>query len=152
MVKGGTELLGDPVAEALLGSKIPARLAYVWHDGTPRVVPIWSHWTGTELVMGTPPRAPKLHSLRTGDRVAVSIDGNDWPYRSLTIRGTATVEEREGVVPEYAQAAVRYLGPEQGEAWVAQLPSDVRMYRIAVRPDVVTLLDFETRFPSALSA
>ena len=53
---------------------------------------------------------------------------------------------------EYAAAAQRYFGPDQGAAWVAQLPADMRMWRIAVRPEVVRILDFETRFPSALSS
>ena len=35
MAKGGLELLADPVARQLLVSKIPARLAYTWTDGTP---------------------------------------------------------------------------------------------------------------------
>ena len=54
-------------------------------------------------------------------------------------------------MPEYAQAAVRYFGEEQGRAWVEQFPPGVRMWRIAVRPTWVEVLDFETRFPSALS-
>ena len=36
-------LLDDPVAQELLHSTNLARLAYTWHDGTPRVVPIWFH-------------------------------------------------------------------------------------------------------------
>ena len=69
MAKGGPELLQDPVAQELLASRIPARLAYVWTDGTPRVVSIWFHWDGTELVMGTLPGAPKLKALHTGDQI-----------------------------------------------------------------------------------
>jgi len=76
MAKGGSELLHDPIAQDLLASSIPARLAYVWADGTPRVVALWFHWNG----------------------------------------------------------------------------SDVPMARIAVQPEEVVLLDFETRFPSALRA
>ena len=151
MAKGGPELLQDPVAQELLASRIPARLAYVWTDGTPRVVSIWFHWDGTDLVMGTLPGAPKLKALRTGDRVAMTIDTNDPPHHVLSIRGTAEVTEAEGVVPEYAQAAVRYLGKEQGEAYVGSLPPTIRMGRIAVRPEQVVVLDFETRFPSAVS-
>ena len=41
--QGSLELLEDPVATALLDSAIPARLAYTWMDGSPRVVPIWFH-------------------------------------------------------------------------------------------------------------
>ncbi len=33
-------LNSDPVAQQLLQSTIPARLAYTWRDGTPRVVPM----------------------------------------------------------------------------------------------------------------
>jgi hypothetical protein len=41
--QGTLAWLDDPVAQTLLHSTIPARLAYVWPDGTPRVVPIWFH-------------------------------------------------------------------------------------------------------------
>jgi hypothetical protein len=148
MVKGGTELLQDPVAQELLASRIPARLAYNWTDGTPRVVSIWFHWDGSDIVMASLPGAPKLKALHTGDRVAVTIDTNDPPHHILSIRGTVEVTEIQGAVKEYAQAAVRYLGGERGEAYVGSLPSDSRMGRIAVRPDQVVVLYFESRFPS----
>jgi Pyridoxamine 5'-phosphate oxidase len=152
MVKGGIELLQDPVAQELLASRIPARLAYNWTDGTPRVVSLWFHWDGSDLVMASLPGAPKLKALQSGDRVAITIDTNDPPHHILSIRGTAEVTEVQGVVPEYAQAAVRYLGRERGEAYVGSLPPEIRMGRIAVRPDQVVVLDFETRFPSPVTA
>jgi hypothetical protein len=152
MAKGGPELLEDPVAQALLASNIPARLAYTWTDGTPRVVSLWFHWNGTDLVMCTFGGAPKLKALNTGDRVALTIDTNAPPNHVLSIRGTAEVTQVVGVVPEYAQAAARYLGSEYAAGYIQSLPADVPMARIAVRPDAVVLLDFETRFPSALSA
>jgi hypothetical protein len=152
MVKGGTELLQDPVAQELLASRIPARLAYNWTDGTPRVVSIWFHWDGTDIVMATLPGAPKLKALHNGDRVAITIATNDPPHHILSIRGTAEVTQSQGVVREYAQAAARYLGSAQGEAYVGSLPPDIRMGRIAVRPDQVVVLDFETRFPSPVTA
>jgi Pyridoxamine 5'-phosphate oxidase len=152
MVRGGTELLQDPVAQELLASRIPARLAYNWTDGTPRVVSIWFHWDSTDIVMASLPGAPKLKALQSGDRVALTIDTNDPPHHVLSIRGTAEVTEIQGVVTEYALAAVRYLGKERGEAYVGSLPPDIRMGRIAVRPDQVVVLDFETRFPSPVTA
>jgi hypothetical protein len=102
--------------------------------------------------MGTMPGAPKLRSLITGDRVAITIDTEKPPHHVLSIRGTAEVTEIEGVVEEYAKAAARYLGKEEGEGYIGILPPDIKMGRIAVRPDHVVILDFETRFPSALSA
>lgn len=151
--QGGLSLLNDPVADELLRSTSPARLAYVSGDGTPRVVPIWFHWNGEEIVLGTPPKAPKVQALSPNAKVALSIDGNTWPYKVLQIRGTAQVEIVAGVVPEYALAAERYFGVEQGRAWVKQIGDMFpQMARIAVKPEWVAVLDFETRFPSAIEA
>ena len=150
--QGDVALLQDPVAQELLQSTVMARVAYTWLDGTPRVVPIWFHWDGQEIVLGTPAKAPKLQALPTNPQVAVSIDGETWPYKVLLVRGTATVEVQDGVVAEYAAAAKRYFGPEQGAAWVEQIASSgAQMGRVAIRPTWVAVLDFETRFPSALS-
>ena len=80
---GDLGCLADPVAQSLLSSTIPARLAYMWTDGTPRVVPIWFHWDGSQMVFGTPPLAPKLHALVDGAPVAITIDSDEWPYRVL---------------------------------------------------------------------
>ena len=62
--QGDLSLLNDAVAQTLLHSTNPARVAYVWRDGTPRVIPIWFHWTGSEIVLGTAPTAAKLKVLR----------------------------------------------------------------------------------------
>lgn len=151
--QGDVALLNDPVARELLPSKIPARLAYIASDGTPRVVPIWFHWTGKEFVLGTPPKAPKIKALRKNPKVALTIDDNTFPHKVLLVRGTANLQTVTGVVPEYALAANRYFGPTQGEAWVKQMGSMVpEMMRIAITPEWVGILDFKTRFPSAISA
>ena len=147
-----TSLLEDPVALELLSSTRVARLAYTWSDGTPRVVPIWFHWDGEVVSMGSPPRAPKLRVLSARPEVAITIDDESaWPYKALLIRGEASVEMLDDVSPEYAAAAHRYLGAEQGAAWVAGLRGSP-MARVTVRPSWVRILDFVTRFPSALSA
>ena len=98
--QGGLNLLLHPVSLQLLESKIPARLAYVWTDGTPRVVPIWFHWNGSEFVMGSPAKAPKLKALASNPKVALTIDDNSFPHNVLLVRGRARLETRNGVVPE----------------------------------------------------
>lgn len=152
--QGDPALLNDPLAQRLLHATIPARLAYVWHDGTPRVVPIWFHWTGEEIVMAGPPDAPKVAALRATPHVALTIDeASSWPNRVLLLRGDARVETINGIAPEYAAAAARYLGPDQGRAWVANMEQmSNTMTRIAVRPEWVGILDFETRFPQAIAS
>ena len=149
--QGGLDLLQHPASQELLASKIPARLAYVWTDGSPRVIPVWFHWNGKEIVIGTPPKAPKLKALAKDPRVALTIDDNVFPHKVLLVRGTARLEPVSGVVPEYAMAAERYFGPEQGKAWVAQMGKMISsMVRVTITPTWVGLLDFQTRFPSAL--
>ncbi len=61
--QGDVALLNDPVAQQLLESKNLAKLAYTWTDGSPRVLPIWFHWDGRQIVLGTPPAAPKMKAL-----------------------------------------------------------------------------------------
>ncbi len=149
--QGDLALLNEPVAQDLLQSTIPARLAYISRDGTPRVVPIWFHWTGEVFVLGSPTTAPKVKTLQTNPKVALTIDGNTFPYKVLQIRGTAQVETVEGVVPEYAIAAERYFGAEQGKGWVEQVRGMFpQMARIVIQPEWVGILDFEQRFPSAI--
>lgn len=149
--QGDPALLDEPVAQELLHSRYPAHLAYTWTDGTPRVVPIWFHWNGDAVVMASPVNAPKVKSLTDGTPVAVTIDSYEWPHKVLYLRGPVAVDDVDGVAPEYAAAATRYFGAEQGEAWVGQLPADMVMKRFTLRPRWVGLLDFETRFPSAIS-
>jgi len=149
--QGDLGLLQHPTAQELLASKIPARFAYVWPDGTPRVIPVCFHWNGSEFVIGTPPKAPKLKALVKNPKVSLTVDSDVFPYKVLLVRGTARLEPVEGVVPEYALAVERYLGREQGQAWITQLRGMISsMVRITVKPEWVGLLDFQTRFPSAL--
>jgi hypothetical protein len=149
--QGSLDLLNDPVAQELLKSTIPARLAYVWTDGTPRVVPIWFHWNGTQIVLAGPEKAPKVKALRKNPNVAVTIDGNTWPHKVLLLRGTAAVEIVQGVAPEYALSAERYFGAEQGQVWVGQASQMMSsMARIVITPNWVGIMDFEQRFPNEL--
>ncbi len=149
--QGSLALLDDEVAQRLLRSPLPARLAYSWTDGSPRVVPIGFHWNGEELVFGTPPDAPKMRALKDGDRAAVSIDTDEMPYKVLQIRGRVRTDTVEGIAPEYEETTVRMLGEEQGRAWLTNLRAiTTHMSRVFVTPEWVAILDFETRFPSAI--
>jgi hypothetical protein len=150
--QGDLSLLQHPAAQELLHSKIPARFAYIATDGTPRVIPIWFHWNGREIVMASPPKAPKLKALAKNQRVSLTIDDNTFPHKVLLIRGSARLEPVEGIVPEYEAAAARYFDAELAKGWLGQLRTLVSsMVRITITPDWVGLLDFQTRFPSALA-
>jgi hypothetical protein len=158
--QGDLRLLETDLAQELLHSSIPARLAFVAPDGTPRVVPTWFEWNGTEIVMATYVAGPgvgirhpaaRIAALCARPAVALTIDTEQFPARSLTVRGLAQIEEVDGLAPEYVAAARRYLGDTAATEMVAQMdrPGTVQA-RIAVRPAWVGLLDFATRLPSPL--
>ena len=83
----------------------------------------------------------------------MTIDSIDWPYKILQIRGRAQIQRVQGIVPEYALAARRYFGEEQGKAWVGQFGQMFsEMARIAICPEWVAVIDFEKRFPNPIEA
>ena len=157
--QGDLRLLESDLAKRLLASTVPARFAYVAADGTPRVLPTWFHWTGEELVMPTFVAAPhirraaaRIKALRANPNVAVTIDTENFPPNVLLIRGRVSITEVQGIVPEYALSARRYLGEAAAAAYLAQVdqPGTV-MARITLRPAWVGVIDFETRLPDSMA-
>ena len=158
--QGDLRLLETDLARELLDSAIPARLAFVAIDGTPRVVPTWFEWNGDEIVMVTYVAGPnigirhpaaRIAALRANPTVALTIDTDQFPSQSLTIRGRAEIDEVDGLAPEYVAAARRYLGEDGAAGMLASMdqPGTVQA-RIAVRPTWVGMLDFVTRLPGPL--
>jgi hypothetical protein len=146
------EVLAKPISQELLGSSIPARLAYDGVDGAPRVIPIAFVWDGEHVVMATVPTSAKVRALRQHPRVAITIDTQDqWPPRVLLIRGEARLEPVEGVPDAYVEASRKVTPAEHFEDWergVRALYDE--MVLITVEPDWAKLLDFETTIPEAV--
>jgi uncharacterized pyridoxamine 5'-phosphate oxidase family protein len=145
------QVMNDPLAQELMGSNIPARMAYTGNDGSPRVIPIGFHWNGEQLVVCTAPNAYKVRALAANPKVALTIDTNDQPPKVLLVRGTATMDIVDGVPLEYLEGAKKVFDEQQFEAFETQVRSFYkRMARIAITPEWAKLLDFETRIPSAI--
>ena len=146
--QGSLALLDEPLSQKLLHSPILAHLSYVVADGTPRVMPIWFSWEQGKVIFCSVSAAVKLKSVIDGSRVAVTIDGSDWPYPVLMLRGTVTTTPFPGVVPGYRETAIRYLGEQNGAMFIDGIErTGLGMRRIEVKPDWVGLLDFQTRWP-----
>ena len=142
-------LFADPVAQRLLTAAIPARLAYTARDGSPRVVPIGCDWTGTRMRMWTIPGSAKVTALRHDPRVAVTLDSTDFPPQVLLVRGTAELEEVDGVPQGYLDAGHKMVDDEQYAVWVAGVHDLYdSMVEIRITPTWAKILDFETRLPS----
>ncbi|MCU1427283.1 MAG: hypothetical protein JWL83_1283 [Actinomycetia bacterium] len=137
--------MSTPGAPELLESTSAAHLAYIAQDGTPRVVLVGFFWTGDEFVISTATTAPKVAALSAHPDVALTIDAGNTPdqARALSIRGRASVEIVDGVVPEYLAAARKTMDAEAA----AEFEHNVRgmyaqMARIAVTPRWVRFYDF----------
>lgn len=150
--QGDLRLLADPIAQRLLHSTELGRLGYLALDGTPRVVPVGFGWTGSEVVLGTFRQSPKVRALRAHPQVALTIDRPGPPPEILTLRGTVTVTDVDGVPESYRRMQERYYGAEQAAAAVAQLTAaGARMAVLTLRPSWVGVLDFQTRLPGAVA-
>ena len=106
---------------------------------------------GTAIDLHRPDR--KGHAVLQGvEKLGCGLGGGPRvPRQSVLVRGTARLEPVDGIVPEYAAAADRYFQPEQARAWLAQLRTRISsMVRVTITPEWVGLLDFKTRFPSAI--
>ena len=132
-------------AQELLASTSSAHLAYNAGDGTPRVIPVGFFWTGTEFVISTATTSPKVAALKARPDVALSVDGGDTPgqARALSVRGRASVEIVDGLVPEYLAAARKSMGAEAA----AEFEKNCRamydqMARVAIVPGWVRFYDF----------
>jgi hypothetical protein len=142
-------VLNDPLAQELIGSRIPARVAYTSVDGSPRVVPLGFHWNGAQFVICTIPGSPKVRALATHPQVALTIDTDTFPPHALLVRGSASLETVDGVPPEYLEASRKSVGEAGMPAFEAQVRGLYdQMVRITIEPEWAKVLDFETRLPT----
>jgi hypothetical protein len=146
-----TEILNRPYSQELLARDL-ARLAYVAKDGTPRNIPIAFTWNGSTIVMCTPKNAPKLASLRANPMVALSIDTEVHPPKTLLVRGRVELDVVDGIPEEYMSANMSYrMTAEQRVEWEKEVRSLYDgMVRIVVTPTWAKLIDFETTLPTAV--
>lgn len=148
-----TALLNDPVAQELLHAPIPARLAYLGKDGTPRVIPIGFHWTGEEIVVSVSDFSPNRDAFNN-TKVAVTIDTSTYPFKVLKIHGTARATVMDTVPLEYIKAGEQLLGPEGMQAFIKNLepiiPNIKHWIKVSIKPEWVSILDFQTRFPGQI--
>ena len=137
-----------PVVQGLLQAPIPARLAYVALDGSPRVIPVSYLWNGEAFVFATWTTAPKLKALAANPRVAMTIDTETFLPHILLVRGVVTMETVEGVPAEYVEASRRIVGEDRMAEWEANVRRDhTSMVLVRVTPTWIRIIDFVRTFP-----
>jgi hypothetical protein len=141
----------DPVAQKLLQARIPARLAYVAPDGSPRAIPISYLWNGKAFVINSPTDWPKIRAFEANPRVAFTVDSTDFPPHIMLVRGeVSNMEVRQGVPDEYVEASRRMVGEDQMEQWEQDVRANIsKMMVISITPTWVKVIDFVRTHPGS---
>ncbi|MFQ5947567.1 MAG: TIGR03618 family F420-dependent PPOX class oxidoreductase [Acidimicrobiia bacterium] len=105
------------------------RLATVSPSGRPHVVPVWFRVDGDWILVHTMADSRKARNVQSSGRFALTVDVDDWPYKGVTIQGSA-----KGVGPDVIdfapiveRIAVDYLGEDVGGPmgrYMVQLPAE----------------------------
>jgi PPOX class probable F420-dependent enzyme len=126
-----------------------AVLGTIGKDGQPVLTPIWYLSKGDKLIMRTSRDSVKAQNIMRDPRVSVCVQEERPPYASVTVYGTATIEdERPGLAAEIAK---HYLGAVAGRAYLqiaAQAVEAGPEVMILVTPQRTLTQDFSQETPA----
>lgn len=106
--------------DAFLRETRIAKLATLYADGAPTIVPVWFEWDGQTATVFTSRASPKVARILAHAEVALSVEEPvGVPEAWVTIDGTATIEEAGGM--ELARRlAQRYYAAERAATAIAE--------------------------------
>ena len=98
-------------------------LAVAAGDGRgPLATPIWySYHPGGAVTVTTGENSTKARAIAAAGRFSLCAQDEAPPYRYVTVEGPATMEPSD--LAERTEIARRYLGREEGDAWIAANPA-----------------------------
>jgi PPOX class probable F420-dependent enzyme len=127
--------LGD-----LLDQAKCATLATHFRDGTTLLSPVWHEWREGGFMVVIPTQDIKAHHLLRDPRASIVVAEDTPPYRGIEVRGQARLLH-EGIQATVRRLAVRYLGPERGNAY-ADAAGSSELVLIRLEPGVLRAWDF----------
>lgn len=134
--------------ERFLAGRRVAVLATLGLDGGPVLTPIWYLYRDGLLYMRTGTESVKARNVRHDSRVAVCVQDERAPYRSVTVYGRASTEAAEEGLD--AAIARRYLGGVGGAFYLRTAREAVEQsteVTLVVRPERVVTQDFSAETP-----
>ena len=94
------------------------RLATVTRGGEPRVVPVWFRMREDKVLIHTAPGMAKARHIEATGQYAFAVDDDAWPYRGVSVRGSARLLDPELAVGDLREfmtdVAISYLGAAAG--------------------------------------
>jgi PPOX class probable F420-dependent enzyme len=109
--------------ESFLAAVHVGVLAVATGDGRgPLATPVWySYQPGGVLTVTTGENSTKARAIATAGRFSLCAQDEAPPYRYVTVEGPAVIEPAD--LAERTAIARRYLGDEEGDAWIAANPA-----------------------------
>jgi PPOX class probable F420-dependent enzyme len=97
-------------ARELIEGKNFAHLATVMKDGSPQVSAVWIALRGDKILINTAEGRLKTRNMHRDPRVAISIAGQDEPYKRAHIRGRVVEMTHDGADADIDMLAKKYMG------------------------------------------
>lgn len=109
--------LTETELEQLLAEPQVGVLCTVDRKGRPEGSPIWFEAAPGKILVHVARNSKKARNVRANPNVSLTVDTREAPYRGAVLRGTAREIAFDDAL--HRRVAVRYLGPEGGEAYLA---------------------------------
>lgn len=114
----------------LFQKKAFAHLATLMPDGSPQVTPIWIDYDGEFILFNSALGRQKDRNIRRDNRVALSIQDPENPYRYLQIRGKVIEIIESGADAHIDKLAQKYLNLNHHPY---RKPGDIRLiYKVQI--------------------
>ena len=128
---GAAEL--PPDANEIFQKKTFAFLGTNGSDGYPQVTPVWVELEDGQLTVNTAEGRAKHRNIQRDPRVSLAAVDPDDPYRTVTVKGRATMTT-EGADEQINRLAKKYVGMDE-YAW--RQPGEVRV-KVLIDPSAST--------------
>lgn len=102
----------------LMARPRPAKLATVWPDGRPHVVPIWFERDGEQILFTTWHTSVKARNLGHDPRLSLCVDDEAPPFAFVKYDGRVEAVDDPDELRRWATfIAGRYMGADQAQAY-----------------------------------
>jgi general stress protein 26 len=109
----GTPSMNKEEVDKFLETKLLLQIGTIDDEGDPNIQPVWFDYDEDreKILIITPKVAKKVENLRNKTNVYFSIDDENFPYKGVKGKGTATIiEDPKRTVPYGEKISMKYLG------------------------------------------
>jgi PPOX class probable F420-dependent enzyme len=134
----------DQVLSFLMEEPRIGRLATVTRDGDPHVAPVWFQIEDGSILVHTMAGYLKAKNLRNHPRFALTVDTETWPYKGVTVRGSADITgANERNHHEFVESTtVAYLGEQARPMGRAMAEMDGEHLILTLHPETWSVFDY----------